>query len=84
MVGRLVEQQQFRFGDQRARECDAFLEATGQSADPDIRVEPEPGKRRLDPRIGAPAVVVLEFRLQFLHAFEHCGMVAVLVRKLMG
>ena len=76
MVGRLVEQQQLGFGNQCASERDPLLEPTRERTDARIGVEPQPRDGCLDPRFRVPAVVVLEFDLQFVHALEQRRVVA--------
>ena len=77
MVGRLIEQQQFGLRDERARERDALLEPARERADARIAIQAKPRNARLDAGLRAPAVGVLEFGLQFVHAIEQC-LIAVL------
>src|SRR3546814_6726462 len=70
MIGRLVEQQQFRFQRQRAAEQRATLEAAGQRIEFAVGRQIETGDQRIDARIELPAVFVVEDVLQIAEAIE--------------
>ncbi len=70
MIGRLVEQQQFRLGHQRPGQGDAFLAAAGKRIDVRIAIQRQARNGLFDARIEPPAVVGLQLRLQFLHAIH--------------
>ena len=64
VVGRLVQEQQFRVADQRLRQGHPALPAAGERADPCRGVELQPRQHGLHLRVQPPAVLVLELRLQ--------------------
>jgi hypothetical protein len=65
VVGRLVEQQQIRFGHECSRKRHSFAQTARQSPDRGLRVESESRQRRIDPRFRTPSVAGLEGGLQF-------------------
>ena len=66
MVGRFVQEQQFRVADQRLRQGHPALPAAGKRADPCRGVELQPRQHGLHLCVQAPAVLVLQLRLQFV------------------
>src|SRR3546814_15299255 len=75
MIGRLVEQQQFRFQRQRAAEQRATLEDAGQRIEFAVGRQIETGDQRLDARIELPAVFVFVEVMQIAEWSEgrRCG-----------
>ncbi len=74
MVGRFIEHQQFRIGDQRARQCHALAGAAGKRFDAGIRRQHQSRQHRLHPALHVPAIAALQFLLCRLHG-GHCRLV---------
>ena len=68
MVGRLVQEQQFRVTDKRLRQGHAALPAAGERTEPGRGVELQPRQHGFHLRVQAPAVLVLQLRLQGVQA----------------
>ena len=70
MVRRLVEQQEVRRRDERARQCDALALPAGQRAGPGVRIEREARQHRIDLRLEPPAIARFQYGMQFGHSHE--------------
>ena len=68
MVGRLVQEQQFRVADQRLRQGHAALPAAGERTEPGRGVELQPRQHGFHLRVQTPAVLVLQLGLQGVQA----------------
>ena len=68
MVGRLVQEQQFRVADQCLGQGHAALPTAGERTEPGRRIELQPRQHGFHLRVQAPAVLVLQLRLQGVQA----------------
>ena len=73
MVGRLVQQQQFRREHQRPRQRDALLQSAGQVRYQPLGVELQARQRGRDLVLEAPAVARIEFFLQLVQPLHQGG-----------
>ncbi len=70
MVGRLVEQQQFRRDGERLRQREAFLLAARERADLGVGIEGEAGNHLFGARLISPDAQRFHLVLQVFHAGE--------------
>ena len=64
MVGRLVEQQQLGFANQRARQRETFALSAGQLADVCMRGQTQTTHRGIYPRFHHPAIRKIDLRAE--------------------
>jgi hypothetical protein len=78
MVGRLIEQQQFRIGDERTRQRNTFFQSAGKRFHRGVGIQVQALQGFFDPTVEAPGVGGLQFLRQALEigvnrlvAFRH-------------